>query len=787
MTRASSDTRVATIWSTYGDYHVARINALAEHGFDVVPFAHCDFHPTYPFFRAKPEGLVVINRGGGDQINPLLSLGRTWHLLRDYRPDIVLTAGYERTESLAAWLYARTSRGWRGHRPVAIVMTDNRSEDHPRSQLVERVKSVYVRVFDGFLASGSDTRDYLEGLGVSPSRIELGSDCVDNERIATLVASYRAASKDPNRRAGYFLCVARLVAKKNVSGVVSAYHSYLRTLPDTESPTRLVICGDGPERVPIERLIQRLGLGNSVTLLGEVVGLEAVAEQLAGCKALVLASTFDETWGLAVNEAMAAGCPVLVSKQCGCARDLVEHRANGLTFDGADPDELARHMVWVHTNEGLLESMGKRSKEIIAGFTTARFVASASKLALSAGVSTSGDPVSQARASADRGQSGKRVVTIWSTYGDPHVARVEALIRAGFEVDSFAHCDHEATYPFFQAKPQGLVVVNRGSGDRINPLLSFWRTWRLLRIHQPDIVLTSGYERTESLAAVIYAHTSRARKDRRPIVIVMLNNRAEDHPRKLTRERIKSAYLRVFDGFLASGSDTRDYLQQLGVAASRIELGCNCVDNDRIAGLVARYQRMDPEMPPQDRYFLCVARLVAKKNIPGILRAYDSYRRRLISPEHPSPLVICGDGPERSTVESLIQKLGLVNSVSLVGEAGGTEAVAKLLAGSKALVLASTRDETWGLAVNEALAAGRPVLVSKQCGCARDLVQNGVNGFVFDGEDPEELADHMLWTNANEGRLGAMGKSSVEIVRGFTTSRFAASVSKLAMSGSDRR
>src|SRR2546430_3298455 len=54
-------------------------------------------------------------------------------------------------------------------------------------------------------------------------------------------------------------------------------------------------------------------------------------------------------------------------------------------------------------------------------------------------------------------------------------------------------------------------------------------------------------------------------------------------------------------------------------------------------------------------------------------------------------------------------------------------------------VLPST-SEPWGLVVNEAMAAGRPVVVSDQVGCARDLVQNGLNGFIFPVGDVEALA-----------------------------------------------
>jgi glycosyltransferase involved in cell wall biosynthesis len=144
------------------------------------------------------------------------------------------------------------------------------------------------------------------------------------------------------------------------------------------------VCGDGPERGAIEGLIDQLGLRRSVSMVGEVQGIEAVAAQLAGCKALVLASTTDETWGLVVNEAMAASCPVLVSSQCGCARDLVEEGVNGFTFDDRDSDALARHMLWIHSNPDLLVAMGERSKEIVDRFAPVRFASGASKLARAA-------------------------------------------------------------------------------------------------------------------------------------------------------------------------------------------------------------------------------------------------------------------------------------------------------------------------------------------------------------------------------------------------------------------
>ena len=60
--------------------------------------------------------------------------------------------------------------------------------------------------------------------------------------------------------------------------------------------------------------------------------------------------------------------------------------------------------------------------------------------------------------------------------------------------------------------------------------------------------------------------------------------------------------------------------------------------------------------------------------------------------------------------------------------------------------------ETWGLSVNEAMAAGCAVLVSDKCGCHADLVKSGTNGFAFKSNDVEQLTSLMrkLFADKNE-------------------------------------
>jgi glycosyltransferase involved in cell wall biosynthesis len=66
-----------------------------------------------------------------------------------------------------------------------------------------------------------------------------------------------------------------------------------------------------------------------------------------------------------VNEAMASGLPVLLSKACGCVPDLVEEGKNGFTFDPLDQGQLALLMLRIANGDANLEVMGNASREII--------------------------------------------------------------------------------------------------------------------------------------------------------------------------------------------------------------------------------------------------------------------------------------------------------------------------------------------------------------------------------------------------------------------------------------
>lgn len=86
-----------------------------------------------------------------------------------------------------------------------------------------------------------------------------------------------------------------------------------------------------------------------------------------------------------------------------------------------------------------------------------------------------------------------------------------------------------------------------------------------------------------------------------------------------------------------------------------------------------------------------------------------------------------------------------------------------------AFILPSLRAETWGLAVNEALASGRPAIVSDRVGCAPDLIEEGVNGHVFPAGEWPRLLELLAPAARDRGRLAPLGRTARERAPGFDT------------------
>jgi glycosyltransferase involved in cell wall biosynthesis len=195
------------------------------------------------------------------------------------------------------------------------------------------------------------------------------------------------------------------------------------------------------------------------------------------------------------------------------------------------------------------------------------------------------------------------------------------------------------------------------------------------------------------------------------------------------------------------------------------------VDTEKIRNTITppkREFRAAKGIPQDQILFVFVGRLLAQKGIDTLLQAFE-----IVQKESPhSALVIVGDGPERGWVEQVAAKYpGRVWVVGREGSAG----VISWLRASDAFVLPS-RDEHWGLVVNEAMTCGLPVIVSDVCGCVDDLVLPERNGMIFPVDNAGKLAEAMLQLAKLEERRVSMGTESEVLIRPWTIERQAETI-----------
>ncbi len=247
-----------------------------------------------------------------------------------------------------------------------------------------------------------------------------------------------------------------------------------------------------------------------------------------------------------------------------------------------------------------------------------------------------------------------------------------------------------------------------------------------------------------------------------------------DHKRWLLREGVKKRIVDCFSAGLVGGEPHREYLSVLGLDKTSISLGYDVVDNAYFA-LGAEAARRDAaskrvEFALPERFMLASARFVPEKNLDGLLASYAKFRQ--LRPASNTGLVFLGDGERRPQLEDLIRCLNLNNFVKIAGFRQYQD-LPTFFGLADALIHVS-RVEPWGLVVNEAMAAGLPVVVSRECGCASTLVEDNKNGFVVPFDDCDSIADRIAALDDSPIRRAAMGVRSLEIISRWSPERFAA-------------
>ena len=350
------------IVETIGGYHAARFTAtdrLLQANGDQLSVLQ-----VYPSTEEHPWGTISINFPTITSKKP----DKDWEILLDQiQPDVVAIPGW------GFWYSRRTLRWCRTHRKPAILLSESKADDAPRTWIKERYKQWrFVRHFSTALVGSEAHRSYLRSLGMKSSQVLLGYDTVDNDFFAS--ETNRLRTLDPADFSlpprPFWLTVSRMIPRKNHSLLLDAYAKYRKEIGE-EWAWDLVLCGSGSEEKGLRLKVQKKGLESFVHFPGFKTYSE-ISQWYAFAQALVHPA-LQEQWGLVLNEACASGLPILCSETLG-AKELVIENRNGLHFNPHSETAICQAMIQFHRlSETQRQEMGTQSRKIIENYHPDRF------------------------------------------------------------------------------------------------------------------------------------------------------------------------------------------------------------------------------------------------------------------------------------------------------------------------------------------------------------------------------------------------------------------------------
>ncbi len=273
-----------------------------------------------------------------------------------------------------------------------------------------------------------------------------------------------------------------------------------------------------------------------------------------------------------------------------------------------------------------------------------------------------------------------------------------------------------------------------------------------------DTVVIHGYSSTTAMLAMLWLKVHK-----RPFYLEVDGGLIRQESG--LKFRFKKLLVGSADRWLSSGEATTDFLVHYGAARERVDTYpfSSLEECDILKNPVSREEKLQLRRElgiDCENMILSIGQFIPRKGFDILLEAAA---KRKISAD----FYIVGGEP---TEEYLQQKrrLGLAN-VHFVGFLK-KEPLSKYYRAADLFVL-PTREDIWGLVINEAMACGLPVITTNKCVAGLELVENGVNGYIVPTEDVAALAEKM--EEALRGDLTSMGAESLRKIRPYTIENMA--------------
>ena len=293
--------------------------------------------------------------------------------LNEINPDVVLVNGWSIGGAIDTiyWSILNNKK--------IIILSESNIFDFKRNFFKEWIKKRIISYTHGSIVGGINAFEYIHSLGMPQSLIVNYLNIVDNSHFSKKSKLYNQ-DKLINyfNKKKVFLSAGRFIDKKNHLNMMHAFLFFLKQ-KNFNSEWVLIILGDGPLMNKYKLFIEKNNLKDFIFLKGSIKYTELpMWYQRADC---FIHPSKTEQWGLVINEAMSAGCPILASNTVGSSKSLVRVSINGFLFDPLSIESILSKLNLISKLDTMkLNQMGNQSLIIIRNYSKINLSKNFSKL-----------------------------------------------------------------------------------------------------------------------------------------------------------------------------------------------------------------------------------------------------------------------------------------------------------------------------------------------------------------------------------------------------------------------
>ncbi len=278
-----------------------------------------------------------------------------------------------------------------------------------------------------------------------------------------------------------------------------------------------------------------------------------------------------------------------------------------------------------------------------------------------------------------------------------------------------------------------------------------------IKIYNPDSLLIYGWSYHSHLKIMRYFN------NKIPIYFrgdSTLLNAKRNWKYFLKKIFLKWVYTHIDTAFYV-GTANKAYFKAYGLTEKQLVFAPHAIDNNRFAKphrTEADRIRAELALSENDILVLFAGKLEPVKNPELLLKAFGELGQQKIH------LLFVGNGilEEKLKIKVESQKIERIHFMDFQNQSQ-----MPILYQACNLLCLPSKSETWGLAINEAMAAGKPVLVSNKVGCALDLVTNQT-GAIFKSEDFTDLKQKLIDLTLNKEKLKIMGYNAKQHIKNWS-------------------